>query len=352
MAYVSKFSILGRLINVKDAEARQSINDLYNVKQNKLSDCVWLGDSFTTGFQSNGTYLPYTIPRIVSDKLRLTMHHYGVNASGYVTIGDAGSTFMTQAINAVNDDTLVNDNVKYVFILGGLNDYNNTDVTSSALNSASVALVNYLMVNFSNAQVVAIPNWASFDMGANVEKMLSIGNIDVGNYNRRYLFLRDNLLSLQGYSDYINPDNVHPNQMGATQMAECIYSLLNGVTPNLHRTFTVTANPKWDTSNFSIIEDFYGYHFTGSVQATDTILAGETIMGALSKHITFYGDVFDIMPSKSATSVCSTRIYPSIDNTAEGIPGYIAMYNDLGNTMNAGDNILIDKYVYKNKYLK
>lgn len=337
MKYVSQFKILGETIQIRDP--------------NRLTEIVWLGDSFTTGFQAGGSYISNPIPRIVSDKLQLNMHNFGVNASGYATVGDGGSTFATQANNAINDTSFDNDKVKYVCILGGLNDYNNVSLTADAIAYASKQLVSTLYNAFKNAIIVAIPNWAAFDMGNYVQKMLAIGDFDYTVFNRRYLFLRKNLLSLQGYSSLINSDNVHPNQQGAIKMAECIYSLMHGVEPNIYRKLTPIANDSWDLSNFEIVETFEDYRFKGSIQALTNITPENDVLCEFPHGLTYFGVPFIVVPSKSATAACILEFYPSIDAVGAGSNGYIRMRYDLGHGLVAGDHLLIDFVIKKNYFI-
>lgn len=351
MSDVSRFNVLGKIINIKDAVARQSINELNPLYEKDGTEIVWLGDSFTTGFQFGGSYLEYTIPKIVSNKLKLNMHNYGVNASGYVTIGDGGSTFYSQAINSVNDNSYNHNKVKYVCILGGINDYNNPSVNEELLNSASVSLINYLYHNFPNAKVIAIPNWGAVDTGANTQKFLSIGNIDTGNYDRPYLFLKKNIITLQGRSDLMCADNVHPNQLGATYMSECIYSMINGVEPNVHRSVPLIPNEYWDISNFEIKEDFNGWTLKGSVSCLkDIYTINPVTICEVAKGFTFFGVPYTIAPSVNGTGACCLEFYPGIDLVDGGQNGKIYMFHDLGVSnwhINVGDNILIDYRINK-----
>lgn len=337
MSNVRQFEVLGKDIYVKDS----------------LTECVWLGDSFTTGFQFGGTYIEHSIPSIVSDKLKLNIHNYGVNASGYATSGDGGSTFMTQAATAVNDRTLDRNKVKYVFILGGINDQNNVDVNAAMVNTASVSLVNYLDQNFPYAEIIAIPNWAAFDLGANIDKFLAIGTIDTGNFRRPYRFLKDNLISLIGFAEYINKDNVHPNQQGAAHMAECIYSLINGCTPNIHRNIVITpASSSWDLSNLTIAEDFYGYTIEGLAHYVDNIDGHNLHICSLDKHFAFMFDKYITAISQSGLGVASIRIVPSVAGASgEGVVGGIYVANDLGYHLTADHNIVFNVRIDKSNFI-
>lgn len=351
MSDVRQFSVLGRDIDVKDTFARAKFDELN--KEAFLTECVWLGDSFTTGFQFGGTYIEYSIPSIVSDKLKLNIHNYGVNAAGYVTSGDGGSTFMTQAVNAVNDNTLDRAKVKYVFILGGINDQNNVNVNAAMVNTASVALVNYLDQNFPYAEIIAIPNWAAFDLGANIEKFLAIGSIDTGNFRRPYRFLKDNLISLIGFAEYINQDNIHPNQQGAAHMAECIYSLINGCTPNIHRNITITpASASWDLANLAITEDFYGYTIEGLAHYVNNIDGTNLQICSLDKHFAFLFDKYITAISQSGLGVASIKIVPSVAGASgEGQVGGIYVVNDLGYNLIADHNIVFNVRIDKSNFI-
>ena len=89
-----------------------------------LTELVWIGDSYSTGYQPSGS-IPenHRIPQRVAAYLGLNLHLYANNASGFVTAGDGGKTFQTlanEAIAGLSED--VKRKTKYVVVCGGRND--------------------------------------------------------------------------------------------------------------------------------------------------------------------------------------------------------------------------------------
>lgn len=103
--------------------AQNTANAVAAVTTN-LTELVWIGDSYSTGYQPSGS-IPenHRIPQRVAAYLGLNLHLYANNASGFVTKGDGGKTFQTlanEAIAGLSED--VKKKTKYVVVCGGRND--------------------------------------------------------------------------------------------------------------------------------------------------------------------------------------------------------------------------------------
>ena len=90
----------------------------------ELTELVWIGDSYSTGYQPSGSIQEdHRIPQRVASYLGLNLHLYANNASGFVTKGDGSKTFQTladEAIAGLSDD--IKRKTKYVVVCGGRND--------------------------------------------------------------------------------------------------------------------------------------------------------------------------------------------------------------------------------------
>lgn len=90
----------------------------------ELTELVWIGDSYSTGYQPSGSVPEgQRVPQRVAEYLGLNLHLYANNASGFVTAGDGGKTFQTlahEAIAGLSED--VKRKTKYVVVCGGRND--------------------------------------------------------------------------------------------------------------------------------------------------------------------------------------------------------------------------------------
>lgn len=90
----------------------------------ELTELVWIGDSYSTGYQPSGSITEnHRIPQHVAAYLGLNLHLYANNASGFTKAGDGGKTFQTlanEAIAGLSED--VKKKTKYVVVCGGRND--------------------------------------------------------------------------------------------------------------------------------------------------------------------------------------------------------------------------------------
>jgi hypothetical protein len=89
-----------------------------------LTELVWIGDSYSTGYQPSGSVQEnHRIPQQVAAYFGLNLHLYANNSSGFVTPGDGGKTFQTlanEAISGLSED--IKKKTKYVVVCGGRND--------------------------------------------------------------------------------------------------------------------------------------------------------------------------------------------------------------------------------------
>ncbi len=90
----------------------------------ELTEIVWIGDSYSTGYQPSGSIQEdHRIPQRVASYLGLNLHLYANNASGFMKTGDGGKTFQTlanEAITGLSEE--VKRKTKYVVVCGGRND--------------------------------------------------------------------------------------------------------------------------------------------------------------------------------------------------------------------------------------
>lgn len=90
----------------------------------ELTEIVWIGDSYSTGYQPSGSIQEdHRIPQRVAAALGLNLHLYANNASGFVKTGDGGKTFQTlanEAIAGLSEE--IKKKTKYVVVCGGRND--------------------------------------------------------------------------------------------------------------------------------------------------------------------------------------------------------------------------------------
>lgn len=203
--------------------------------QNKKSHMVVIGDSFSDqSYLSGGTLWCST----VASRLNCQLHNYAVGGTGFFV---GAKTFGAQISEAAADSAFENSEVEWVFIYGGVNDFYNGNMTSSATVTAEIkSVMNAGVSSFPNAKVVYLGSdtWASgfcglvtLDSGAMPicelyfarQAQLSGSSIAVLNLTCFWLGQQ----SLFG-------DNDHPNQDGHNLFAEAVLTGLNGSTAFLH----------------------------------------------------------------------------------------------------------------------
>lgn len=230
-------------------------NDFIN---SRLTEMVVIGDSY-----SSRSYLATPNKlwcEIVASDLGLNLHNYADPGAGFLNHGDERqSTFITQIAEAASDTTFRNNKVKYLFIMGGVNDLRY--YSSNAISTFTQAY-NQLCINarnsFPTAKIVYLgcPTFLNFE-----QKSMSDGQtvtqLWVDNYikncdqakNKQIAFL-DMTLFYLGMSNYFG-DGVgnHPNAIAHRDLAQAI---INGLT-NSGNAFRhlITATPVIDTQSAS-----------------------------------------------------------------------------------------------------
>lgn len=338
MPNVKEFEVLGRVINVRDSEARTRIDSLVESLNPEVygSEMVVLGDSFTQGYLSGGGYANPNMPTIIANELGLNLHNYGVNASGY-TID--GNTFQSQAQRAIADTSYNHDRVKYVLVIGGINDSNAAGFPNCT--QASKLLQNTLSTAFKNATIFIIPNWGAVALDIpHMEVFRSI--CEVANDNSRVTFLHDNLKTLIPYYNLMGADNVHPTQEGYYKMAKSIAAMILGGHLPRSEKITATAGNGWDISGLNVIRGEDDFIIYGFVQATADITVDKMTIATLPPEsgCTAAGSFIECFSSNLNNYPIRIEVGLALQGLAQD--GFIGLAYDRGNTIHAGDTIAIN----------
>ena len=330
--YVSNFKILDEVVYVKDEEARQALQNL----KVPLSELVVLGDSYTKGFLSGGTYAAEPIPEILAEYLGLNLHNYGVNAAGYTI---PGNTFYSQANNAIADTSYDHNLVKYVIVIGGINDVNNNPSGDHA--GASKLLVATLASAFTNAEIILAPCWGAVSLPDFQEAIFR--NIcyitDQDTYRTRVLY--DNIKCLIGYKELMGNDNVHPTQEGYRILATNIYGMLSGSPVVRGKDISITALNGWNITYMKVYRNENGFRAFGFVTPSANVTSSNSDICNVEANGTFAGSIYATC-STSGGSACCVEWDPGVALTSAPVNGKLSVYHDLGVTITAGTNILID----------
>lgn len=372
---VKEFEVLGQVIPVKDAVARENIETLsrqtnmqistvnqrvfnveedvnsfkqqttenFNKKVTALTELVFIGDSFGTGYQAGGGVLPTDkrIPNLFAKYTGLNLHNYSVNASGY-TIAD--NTFYSQALSASNDNSFDHNLVKYCVVLGGINDVNfNSDAN---IKSASANLRSKLYEAFPNCKVLQFPNWGGVSFNTfNSWKVFS--QIGYSTDNNPVYYYPYNALCLVGYPQYVNDDNIHPNESGANIIAKSMVSLINGSYYNHGDVSYIhpVAHDGWDTSALTIYMTKETINCFGFIKATKEITGDDLDVCDLPAPFTFpVGCSFlGLRSDVLSTTEQAIQVYvnPPLTLTSAPTIGNITLGVDAGKTIASGAQIAI-----------
>lgn len=115
---------------------------------------VFIGDSF----MAPSTSYPQKLAYFVSQLLGWNMHNYAVGGTGWYDEGGVGKNFLHQLEDSVTNITVPADQVSYVVIGGGFNDWNDpTPLNYNQLYSAALKTVVKAHQLYRNAEIVCIP---------------------------------------------------------------------------------------------------------------------------------------------------------------------------------------------------
>ena len=140
-----------------DTELANRMNDFERMtplENEKGRHAVFIGDSF----MAPSTSYPQKLAYFVSQLLGWTMHNYAVGGTGWYDEGGAGKNFLHQLEDSVTKITVPADQVSYVVIGGGFNDWNDpTPLNYSQLYNAALNTVVKAHQLYRNAEIVCIP---------------------------------------------------------------------------------------------------------------------------------------------------------------------------------------------------
>lgn len=193
-----------------------------------LTEIVCVGDSYCTGYQPSGSVSP-VLPQVVATDLGLTLHNYAVNASGYTLGGDTNHTFEQQLELAEADSSFSNNSVKYVMIIGGRNDTNNSNTTESSMRTAVASAISFARTNFPNAKVVVVPLW-DFSALSDRAQLLFYAIFQTTLRGGAPVICSEQspFWNFGSKADFYNGTDIHPNSSGTNIFGHLIANLIEG----------------------------------------------------------------------------------------------------------------------------
>lgn len=339
---VTNFKVLGEVIQVADETARNSIQqaetEINSIKAKEKTELVVLGDSYAISYLSDGTTSEPNVADCVGEQLGLTVHNYAIGGSGYTV----GTTFSTQLDNAIADTSFDHSKVKYVLVLGGINDMNFNKTADHK--TASKALQNRIANNFPSAEIIIVPNWAAPGLIASDELIYRNICTSDDNHNNKVRFFYDNLKLFMGWRDLIGSDNIHPTVSGYKKLSENIASFIsNGSYVPSGKNYSVTPGTGWNTENVNIYRGENHIRIYGSASATQTITTSEmTIFTADADTAIWAGNVYPVAFISGINSVVPLEFIPGNNFHDNLVDSKFNLYFDMGTTITSGSSLVFD----------
>lgn len=203
-----------RLDNMEKATPLEDMNGRH---------AVFIGDSFMAPSASYPQKLAY----FVSQLLGWTMHNYAVGGTGWYDEGGVGKNFLHQLEDSATDITVPADQVSYVVIGGGFNDWNDpTPLNYNQLYSAALNTAVKAHQLYRNAEIVCIPmmfrNYGvdthMHDLYSAIVAGINASNVPVKLITNAYMW----------QLAFKNVDGVHPTTELYKIMAEYVCSWILG----------------------------------------------------------------------------------------------------------------------------
>lgn len=258
---------------------QQNILSLYKGK-----NCVWVGDSFTTGIGAD----PRTkrVSTVFCNAMGMTEFNYGVGATGWIWGATANTPYITQVQNAYDAMTQEQRENTAMVVLPGTSTDVSHGSTSKQIGAAATLCAKKASALFPNAVIYVIPmiwdkalfTYNAYD--ATVEICDQINKAAIP----RVKMDEDSYTWLLGRYDFYTSDNVHPNNTGyAVWAAKMVSSILGSAnTAGYINSFTSEFG-KWDKKTYYLKNGFVfmpGYKITN---VSDT--GGDKNIGTLPNNI-------------------------------------------------------------------
>ena len=232
--YVSKFSLAGSDIYIKDKDARDDIEALpHNLyaKAQKGKNILFIGDSWTVG---SGASDPATerFSTVLCGALDMNEYNYGVGAAGYCR----PYTFQDQATAAISGMTTAQKKAtNIIMVVGGVNDLRNiASETFAQVTTAINTLINTLLPEFPNAVICFALNTIPHDTTTTMLDWIEELKEYFMTRNQGPVIFFDSFTQmLTANMDMFNNDLLHPTTSGYAHIAGYLRNaILGGVYAN------------------------------------------------------------------------------------------------------------------------
>lgn len=194
---------------------------------------VFIGDSFMAPTTSYPQKLAYFVSRL----LGWTMHNFAVGGTGWYDEGGVGKNFIHQLEGSVESITVPADQISYVVIGGGFNDWNDpTPLTYNQLYSAALNTVVKAHQLYPNAQIVCIPMmFRNYGVDTHMHDLYSAIVAGINASNTPVMMITDAYMWQLAFK---NVDGVHPTVELYKIMAEYVCSWILGGGVKVNRLYS------------------------------------------------------------------------------------------------------------------
>ena len=207
---------IGNLNNL-NTEDKSSLVNAINEKEKKLSEMVVLGDSWSDLNVANVVW-----PTRASNMLHLTLHDYAVSGAGFVK---PTNNLISSQVTALENDTSYSKlKVKYVVIMGGVNDYYLNNVDYSDLKTEIMSVITNVKTLCPNAKILFTNNFVypyNYQQSAYWERMFR----ELSAENLCSLYNMDGAF---GYEVMNTSNYYHLTNAGQCMLASNIVAMLSG----------------------------------------------------------------------------------------------------------------------------
>lgn len=258
---------------------QQNILSLYKGK-----NCVWVGDSFTTGVGADPR--SNRVSTVFCNAMGMTECNYGVGATGWIWGTTSNTPYITQVQNAYNAMTPEQRENTAMVVLPGTSTDVSHGSTSKQIGAAATLCAKKASELFPNAVIYVIPmiwdkalfTYIAYDAVVEICDQINKAAIP------RVKMDEDSYTWLLGRYEFYSSDNVHPNNTGyAVWAAKMISSTLGSAnTAGYINSFTSSFG-KWDKKTYYLKNGFVflpGYKITGVSDA-----GGDVNIGTLPDNI-------------------------------------------------------------------
>lgn len=266
------------------SDAIAAMNQMNILSLYKGKNCVWVGDSFTTGVGADPK--SKRVSTVFCNAMGMTEFNYGVGASGWIWGTASNEPYITQVQNAYNAMTPEQRKNTAMVVLPGTSTDVSHGSSSKQIGAAATLCAKKASDLFPNAVIYVIPmiwdkalfTYIAYD--ATVEICDQINKAAIP----RVKMDEDSYTWLLGRYDFYTSDNVHPNNNGyAVWAAKMISSLLGSAnTAGYINSFTSTFG-KWDKKTYYLKN---GFVFMPGYKISDVSDAGgDKNIGTLPNNI-------------------------------------------------------------------